>query len=331
MRPWLGRETGTGARDMGQVVGSNSMGVGLAVSTSVLWAISPMFIASVGRRIGSFPTNLWRATIAGVVLASVVLPGWWLMAGTAGIGGIGWPSVGWIAASGLLGMVVGDAFFYEALVLLGPRRAVKMNTLAPVVALLGGWAFQGEALTGWALLGAGLVIGAVVYATFANVDAAEGKENREPGRMTPAGVACGVGSAVCVAFGSVLMREAYKAAPGGRLDSILATTIRVNVAAVLLWCWPVVRGRTKEMVRLVGDGAVRKRLVMGTFFGALVGMLFYVSALKYSPAGLVSTIVATSPLVVIPLVAVRYHVRVGWGIVLAGVVAVVGVGMISWK
>lgn len=316
---------------MPQMMNPNSAGVALAVSTSVLWAISPMFIASVGRRIGSFPTNLWRATIAGVVLASVVLPGRWLMVGTAGLGGVGWATAGWIVASGVLGMVVGDAFFYEALVLLGPRRAVKMNTLAPVVALLSGWAFQGEALTGWALLGAGLVIGAVVYATFANVDAAAGKENREPGRMTPAGVACGVGSAVCIAFGSVLMREAYKAAPGGKLDAILATTIRVNVAAAMLWVWPTVRGRAGEMVRLVADSSVRKRLALGTFFGALTGMITYVSALKFAPAGLVSTIVATSPLVVIPLVAVRYQVRVGWGIVLAGVVAVVGVGMISWK
>jgi drug/metabolite transporter (DMT)-like permease len=316
---------------MAQVMQGSSAGVALAVSTSVLWAISPMFIASVGRRIGSFPTNLWRATIAGVVLATLVLPGRWLMVGTAGLGGIGWAAAGWIVASGVLGMVVGDAFFYEALVLLGPRRAVKMNTLAPVVALGAGWAFQGEALTGWALLGAGLVIGAVVYATFANVDSAAGRENREPGRMTPAGVACGVGSAVCIAFGSVLMREAYKAAPGGKLDSILATTIRVGVAAVVLWCWPVVRGRAGEMVGLVADSSVRKRLALGTFFGALTGMISYVSALKYAPAGLVSTIVATSPLVVIPLVAVRYHVRVGWGIVLAGVVAVVGGGMISWK
>lgn len=330
MRPRLGRETGSGCA-MGQAVGSNSVGVALAVSTSVMWAISPMFMASVGRRIGSFPANLWRATIAAVVLAGVVLPGWWLTVGTAGLGGIGWATAGWIVASGVLGMVVGDLFFYEALVLLGPRRAVKVNTLAPVVSLVAGWAFQGEALTGWALLGAGLVIGAVVYATFANVDAAHGKENREPGRMTPAGVACGVGSAVCIALGSVLMREAYKAAPGGQLDSILATTIRVSVAAAMLWCWPVVRGRAGEMIRLVKDGSVRRRLAVGTFFGALAGMVCYVSALKYSPAGLVSTIVATSPLVVIPLVAVRYHVRVGWGIVIAGVVAVVGVGMISWK
>jgi drug/metabolite transporter (DMT)-like permease len=227
-------------------------------------------------------------------------------------------------------MVIGDACFYEALVLMGARRAVKMNTLAPVVALAAGWAWQGEPLTGWALVGAGLVIGAVVYATFANPSPPDAP-SREPGRMSAAGVACGVGSAVCIALGSILMREAYRAAPGGKLDSILATTVRVNAAAVMLWVWPVVRGRTAEMVGHLRDSSVRKRLALGTLFGALAGMLCYVAALKYSPAGLVSTIVATSPLVVIPLVAIRYRIRVGAGIVVAGIVAVIGVGLISWK
>jgi drug/metabolite transporter (DMT)-like permease len=63
----------------------------------------------------------------------------------------------------------------------------------------------------------------------------------------------------------------------------------------------------------------------------LAGMLCYVAALKSSPAGLVSTVVATSPLVVIPLVAVRYRAKVGAGVIVAAVVAVMGVGLISWK
>ena len=34
------------------------------------------------------------------------------------------------------GMVVGDFFYYETLVLMGPRRAVQMNTLAPVASVI---------------------------------------------------------------------------------------------------------------------------------------------------------------------------------------------------
>jgi len=41
------------------------VGVGLGLATAVLWALSPMVMASVGRRIGSHATNLLRLLIAG--------------------------------------------------------------------------------------------------------------------------------------------------------------------------------------------------------------------------------------------------------------------------
>lgn len=305
---------------------ASAAGIGFSVGTSVFWAVSPMFMASVGRRIGSFNTNLLRALLAGVVLLAGVLPAYVMVAGIpAGPTAAQWA---WLAASGVVGMVVGDACFYEALVLLGPRRAVKVNTLAPVVAVALGAIFQKEALTGRVLAGAVLVIGTVTYATFANTGPAREGGAVEPGRMSAAGLAFGVISAVCIALGSVLGRQAFRA---GELDAVVATVVRVNSAAAVLWGFTMLRGRAGPVLAHMKDPAVRGRLAWGTAFGPLAGMMCYVSALKWSPAGLVSTIVATSPLVVIPLVAVRYRVRVGAGVVIAAVVAVVGVGMISWK
>jgi drug/metabolite transporter (DMT)-like permease len=247
--------------------------------------------------------------------------------------GFEWPTAGvlaWVVGSGLMGMVVGDACFYEALVLLGPRRAVKINTLAPVVTLTIGWLALGETLTGWALLGAGLIIAAVIYAAFAPT-AVPGRETREPGSVSAVGLLCGLGSAVFIALGSVLMRVAYKTEGGERLDPLLATTLRVGASAAILWIFPLVRGRAGKVIATLKDGDVRKRLAIGTLLGAFLGMICFISAFKYAPAGLVSTITATSPLVILPLVAWRYHVRIGWGLVVAGVVAVVGVGLIAWK
>src|SRR3954447_5917198 len=168
-------------------------GVALSVGTAIVWGISPVFMASVGRRIGSQNTNMLRALLAALGLAVVVLPVYWVIRG----GHVAAPGSGqcwWLVASGTVGMVIGDACFYEALVLLGPRRAVKVNTLAPVVGVLVGWLWLGEALGTRALLGAVLVIGAVMYATFANTGT-PGVENKEPGRMSAFGLVCGLISA----------------------------------------------------------------------------------------------------------------------------------------
>jgi len=306
------------------------LGVGLSVFTAVAWGISPMFMASVGRRIGSQNTNMLRALLAALGLALVVLPVYWLARG----GHVASPGVaqcGWLIASGTVGMVIGDACFYEALVLLGPRRAVKMNTLAPVVGVLVGWLALHEALGPWALAGCGLVIGAVMYATFANTTATPGAVTIEPGTMSALGLACGLISAVCIGLGSVLGREAYKTAAATPLDPIAATVVRVGAAAATLWAIALARGRAGRALGFLKDPAVRVRIACGTVFGPLVGMLGFVSALKFAPAGLVSTIISTSPLVILPLMAVKYRMRVGVGIIVAGVLAVVGVGLISWK
>jgi len=110
--------------------------------TAVAWAISPMFMASVGRRIGSQPTNLLRAVLATAALVVVVLPLYvlvvWLVYGKVGIAVPRFNQCAWLMISGTVGMVIGDAVLLRSARTAGPRRAVKVNTLAPVVGLLAG-------------------------------------------------------------------------------------------------------------------------------------------------------------------------------------------------
>jgi drug/metabolite transporter (DMT)-like permease len=303
-------------------------GVGLSVFTAVIWGISPVFMASVGRRIGSQNTNFLRSVLAALGLALVVLPVHRLISGHVAAPRMA--QVAWLVASGTVGMVIGDACYYEALVLLGPRRAVKINTLAPVVGVLVGWLALNETLAPTALAGCVLVIGAVMYATFANT-AAPGTVSKEPGHMSAIGLICGLISAACIGLGSVLGRKAFKVDPDLPLDPIMATVIRVGCAAVMISAITLYRRQFRVSLTSLNDATVRSRLAIGTLMGPLVGMITFVSALKYSDAGVVSTIISASPLVILPVVAIQYRVRIRTGIVIAGIVAVVGVWLISRK
>jgi drug/metabolite transporter (DMT)-like permease len=208
--------------------------------------------------------------------------------------------------------------------------------------------WQNETLTGRALIGAGLVIGAVTYTAFADAtrrvavaeDAPAAEDlpaaapvRLEPGRMSGVGVAFGVGSAICIALGAVFARKAFLAlaADGRPLDPIVATVVRVVTAAGIFWLLPIFTGGVREVVGFMREGSVRRRMLIGTGCGAISGMVCYLAALRHAPAGLVSTLVSTSTLVVIPLTALRYRTRVPWDVTLAATVAVIGVGMISWK
>ena len=168
-------------------------GVGLALTTGFCWALAPLFWASAGRRISAFHINLIRMLIAAVVLAVAVVP-------YAQVTGASLrPSilaVLWLAGSGVVHMAIGDAFYYESILRLGPRRAVQFLTLFPVFAALVAWFFLDEQLSDWALIGMGVVLCSLSYLAYA-----EGKmqnHSREPGAMSVAGVVCGVLASLCI-------------------------------------------------------------------------------------------------------------------------------------
>lgn len=362
--------------DLGQAVPGAQAGVAFSLSTALCWAIGPMFMASAARRVGSHAVNLLRILLSALALGLIVLPAY--MAWHGHLLDLPAPAQwAWLAVSAVFGLAVGDACFYEALVRLGARRAIKVNTLAPVVALAVGWAWLGEELGARALVGAGLVIAAVTYVAFAegaparrsaDDDPAGGyrlagsrlampaggaggtapdaggatsasrlrghhvPRGTEPGRMTPAGLAFALGSAVSIALGSVALRRAFLVPDAGRpLDPIVATVIRVVTAAAVLWALHLAHGSARSVTAHLADRPVRNRVLVGTLLGPLLGMLFYVTAFRTAEAGLVSTLVSTSTLVVIPLTAIRYRVRIRPGVVVAAAVAVVGVSLISWR
>ncbi len=322
----------------------HTAGIALSLCTATFWAVSSMVMASVGRRIGSINTCLIRILLASAALLLIVLP---LYAGVvygftdyrpAMPSGAQWM---WMIISGAAGLVLGDLLFYEALVKLGPRRAVKMNTLCPVAALIIARIWLDEALGGWALAGAGLVIAAIAYAATARPAApldhgdsspqAEPAATTEPGAVTASGLICGLLAAICIGVGSVTGRLAFNIDPARPLDPIIGTIIRVSSAGCLLWIAPLLTGSCKKILAHLRNRAILRRVALGTTCGPLLGMLCYVGALKLASAGLVSTLMSTSTLLVIPMVAIRYRVRIGWGVAIAAAVAVVGVGLISWN
>jgi drug/metabolite transporter (DMT)-like permease len=80
----------------------------------------------------------------------------------------------------------------------------------------------------------------------------------------------------------------------------------------------------------MADPFVRDRILLGTLLGPTLGMICYVSALKYTKTGVVSTLSSISPLVLLPIVYLRYKTKIGWDVVIACVLAIAGVAIIQW-
>jgi drug/metabolite transporter (DMT)-like permease len=138
------------------------------------------------------------------------------------------------------------------------------------------------------------------------------------------GTMAAIWSAVLQGLGTVLAREAFLGQAD--LDPILATTIRIGTGAAALWAYARTQGPLGNALGDWTDPKVLRLLAAGTVFGPVAGMLCYVSALKFAPAGIVTTVTFMAPLIIIPIGARLYGTRITaatvWGtaLSLAGVV-----------
>jgi drug/metabolite transporter (DMT)-like permease len=303
-------------------------GLLFASGALVLWSLSPFFFTGTGKRVGPLATNLLRLAFA--------VAGLLALAFARRIAGVTLPSpapapVLWLAASGVIGLTIGDAFLYRAFVTVGPERTSQIQVLAPAATAAFAWLGLGETFSPVHMLGMALILAGVLAAT-TSAAAAAGK-GRGAGAPRAAvhglwdGTRAAVWSALFQGLGTVLARKAFLSQPD--LDPVLATAIRVGAGAGALWAWARFRGPLRPVLGRWTERRTLALLLAGVLFGPLFGMLCYVAALKSAPAGIVTTITFMAPLLIIPIGALIYGTRIAAAAVLGTLVSLAGVALLG--
>ena len=288
-----------------------------ALGTATCWAFSALAFAAAGRRMGVLSLNLFRLVMA---LGFLILATW-------GLRGLPLPvdasphAWGWLSISGLIGFVFGDLCLFRAYVLIGPRIASLMLSLAPLLTALIGWLVLGETLSGRDALGMVLTVTGIGWAVLEGRPAAEGEP--KPRRPSRAGLALGFCGALGQAGGLVLSKLGM-----GSYDVVAATQVRViaGIAGYTLLIaavrgWPRM-GEALRDRRGVGFAAI------GAFFGPFLGVSLSLFAVRHTVSGVAASIMAVQPVLIIPLVVLLHRERVGIGGVAGALVAVAGVALL---
>jgi drug/metabolite transporter (DMT)-like permease len=283
-----------------------------ALGTACCWATTSLVFAEASRRIGALRVNLLRLPMAWVLL-------------TLALGALATPfarltpsRIGLLAASGVIGLVVGDLAFFAALKRLGARLTSLLMSLAPVFATVAAVALLGEVPGGQGFAGIVVTLAGIAWV----VSEPRGRAATPHG--TARGVALGVLGAACQGVGLVLA----KLGMAGEVAPLAATWIRIGVATTVIWLVTVGVGRHRDLA----VGAALRRaaapVAAGAFFGPFLGVTLALTAAKLTKVGVAATIMATSPILVIPLVAVFEGYRPTTRAVLGTVLAVLGVGLL---
>lgn len=296
----------------------------LALSASVFWTLTPVFLAAAGRRIGAYHVNILRLVMAGTAL--VFIASCYLMSkGCLAAAQVPARAFLWLTLSGVTGLILGDSFYINALTTLGPRRTTLVITLAPIVPVVIAWIFIGEKLALPVLAGIVMIIGGIIYTASYEGEPGARVASAEPGRFSVKGMALAVCGTFFHGFGAVMARQAFLSAP--EIDPIVATAVRVASSAVILSVFAVCTGQLFKAVRQLQSPPVLTRVALGTLFGPVIGMIFYVSAFKYTAAGIATTLSGLSPILILPVIAFRYRVKIRKKAIVGTIFAVVGVAV----
>ena len=262
-----------------------------AVGTTLCFALTAVFANRAAQQLSSTPANLYRLVLAGLML------GVW--AHTAGLG-LGGGAFGWFFVSGIAGFGFGGVAMFQALPRLGSCLAMLIVQCGTVlVAAAVEWLWLGTRLTtaqvGFALL---TLVGVVLGLLPRSLPLA-------PRDVLRTGIWWASVSAIGQGVGAVLSRKAFAVAAAAHLRPDPATTAYQRVlgglvvAGFAVWLARAVQGKKQRATAR----ATWPWVLANALTGPVLGVTCYQWALSTTPAGIVQPIVATSPLVTIPLAA----------------------------
>lgn len=285
-----------------------------ALGTATCWATTGLIAADAVRALGPFWFNLLRQGFVTLLLALI-------LTATGGWHGTDGPTAAILAASGLIGILLGDTFNFAAVSRLGPRRAGAVFALNAPMAAVMGWGFLGETLPLQAILGIAVTAGGVAIAILGRPRADAHRLETLHGGLA-IGLLFGLGAAAGQAAGSLIARPVMTAG----LDPYLASLFRVGASGfgmAVLAALPFAPRRPRPITRLTLILTAATAII-----GLLIGMTLFLYALQGSQTGIIATLSATSPVIILPLLWLRTGQRPTALSFAGGLLAVLGLGLI---
>lgn len=284
-------------------------GVLAALAGALCWTLASSLWRRMPTALSASQLNLLKNGLALVFLLPLL--------GRSGVAALGQEprALLLLAASGVLGIAVGDSLFFAALRRIGTRRTLTLDAGGPAVTALLGMAALSERPSPLQWLGIALITAALWLVAGRD---AEGARSRDWGL----GVALALGALACGSGGAVLARAALRSGAIAPLD---AAALRLLAAAlVLLPLLPSLLHRP-QVPRPVGR---RWPLgVLATLLGTTAGIALQQTALLHLPGALAVALLATAPVMALPLASLEGD-HPGWRGVCAALLGLAGVSCV---
>ena len=294
----------------------------ISIGVAFSWTATALLSEFGSKRLGNLTLNVLRMALA--LLFSLVL--FWVVMGSPlpPIGSM--EACGWMLLSGLVGYVIGDFCLFQCYIIIGSRYGQLFMTLAPLSAALMAWVTLGQQMTMMS------IVAMLVTLTGIGISVIGRGEHHKVSLKLPAnGVLFAVGAAICQGVGLVLSKigmDHYQTTDMPEwLIPFSANFFRcvagiIGFMLLLYWHEGFASLRTAMHDRMGLTVATAT-----TVFGPFVGVGFSLMAVQYTDAGIASTLMAMTPVIILLPSYWLFGQKITWKSVVGALISVVGVSL----
>jgi len=251
------------------------------LSAAAMWAAAVVLFRPAIAAVGAPAVNLLKCLLAGIL--------WTLtLAATGGLAEIGRADpadLWWLAASGVVGLTIGDTALFASVRRTGAHHALLLLTLAPLFAAALAIP-TGERLG--PLQGAG---GLVVLAGVALVIRSRARPPAGgAGGWAAAGVALGILAAFGQGAGVTLAKWGLD-----EVGVLQGTLVRLAAGTLGLLVVAAARGELRLQLTAISRPATLRSAVPASLLGTYLALMLMTAGVAWAPASVASVLLATSP------------------------------------
>ena len=298
------------------------LGEFISIGVAFSWTATALLSEFGSKRLGNLTLNVLRMALT--LLFSVVL--FWFAAGTPlpPIGSI--EACVWMLLSGIVGYVIGDFCLFQCYIIIGSRYGQLFMTLAPLAAALMAWITLGQQMT--------LISIVAMFITLIGIGISilgRGEHHKVSLKLPLNGVLFAIGAALCQGIGLVLSKIGMDHYDTGTMPDWLipfsANFLRCIAGIVGFAFLQYFREGFTPLHKALQDGKGMIVATATTIFGPFVGVGFSLMAVQYTNAGIASTLMALTPIIIILPSYWLFHQKITWRSVLGAVISVLGVSL----
>ena len=300
----------------------------ISLVVAVSWTITALFADKASHRLGSMSANVIRLVLAVFFLAAIL----WVGIGRpypAFADGKAWL---WLSASAVVGYVFGDTCLFNCYLSIGARFGQLLMTLAPPMAAFAGWAILGESLSWQSGLAMIVTLSGIGISILSRGNGSTVRLTL-PLKGILLGLGAGLGQGVGLVLSKVGMEHYAAAIPAdapeamGTLLPFASTMIRALIGSAGFLLLMALKHKTRELKAASHDGKGLRYALIMTVFGPVVGVSLSLMAVRYTSAGIASTLMALTPVFILIPYAFIFHQRISPREILGVLVSMAGVAM----